>query len=237
MVKKIYTIWCFFVLVGVFLLLFPAMYLCSLDKSLHKYLHQLDRLWAWLFFHGSFLPIEVEYQEKLSPNETYIFCPNHSSYLDIPSTTYAMPYTIKYVGKNDMAKVPLFGGIFTRVHIGVDRGKLRSRYNALQEAAQALHEGFSLIIYPEGGFSPNPPQLLRFKDGAFRLAIEAQVSIVPVSLLTNYKVFPDKLPLFIHRQKIKIIVHKPISTLGMTSSQIDELRKKTEKIIQTSFQT
>jgi 1-acyl-sn-glycerol-3-phosphate acyltransferase len=155
--------------------------------------------------------------------------------LDIPVITYTVPYIFKYVGKSDVAKVPLFGTIFTRVHIGVDRGKLRSRYNALQEAAQVLAENISLIIYPEGGFSPNPPQLIRFKDGAFRLAIESKVPIVPVTLLTNYKIMPDKTPLHIYRGKIKIIVHEPIETKDMDIKQIEELRKKTESIIQQSL--
>jgi 1-acyl-sn-glycerol-3-phosphate acyltransferase len=181
--------------------------------------------------------VEVEYRFKPDNNRSYIFCPNHSSYLDIPIITYVVSPVFKYVGKSSMANIPLFGGIFTRVHIGVDRGKLRSRYNALQESAQALADNFSLIIYPEGGFSPNPPELLRFKDGAFRLAIEAQVPIVPISLLTNYKVLPDKTPLTVHRQTIKIIVHEAIETKGMEISQIEQLRKQTEDVIRNSFST
>ncbi len=235
MLKKIHTFWCFVVLISTFLLLFPFMYVCSFRKVWHYYLHLLDRLWSWLFFRIAFLPITVEYRSKLDNNRSYIFCPNHSSYLDIPTITYTVSPVFKYVGKNSMAKIPLFGGIFTRVHIGVDRGKLRSRYNALQESTQALAENFSLILYPEGGFSPNPPELLRFKDGAFRLAIEAQVPIVPISLLTNYKVLPDKNPLTIHRQEIKIIVHEPIETKGMDISQIEKLRKQTEDVIRNSF--
>ncbi len=235
--KKLHTYWCFFMLVNSFLVLYPMMYICSLRKPWHIGIHYLDRIWSFLFFTLSFLPIEVEYRFRPQKGKTYIFCPNHSSYLDIPIMPYIIPAVFKYVGKSDVANVPLFGAIFTRVHIGVDRGKLRSRYNALQEAANTLAENISLIIYPEGGFSPNPPQLLRFKDGAFRLAIEAQVPIVPVSLLTNYKVFPDKQPLTIHRQTIKIIVHEPIETAGMMVSQIEILRKKTEEIIQKSLLT
>lgn len=235
MKDRLYTFWCFFIVTATFLLLYPAMYVCSLRKSWHVGVHYLDRTWAWLFFRLSFLPISVRYESELQTDQTHIYCPNHSSFLDIPSVTYAIQNPFKYVGKSSMANVPLFGGIFTRVHIGVDRGKLRSRYNALQESANALKEGGSLVIYPEGGFSPNPPQLIRFKDGAFRLAIETQVPIVPVSLLTIYKVFPDKTPLTIYRQEIKIIVHEPIETKGMQISQIEELRKKTEKIIQESL--
>jgi 1-acyl-sn-glycerol-3-phosphate acyltransferase len=235
MKNKIYTFWCFFIVVATFLLLYPAMYVCSWRKSWHVGVHYLDRIWAWLSFRLSFLPISVQYESTLQADQTYIYCPNHSSFLDIPSVTYALKYPFKYVGKSSMANVPLFGGIFTRVHIGVDRGKLRSRYNALQESANALKEGSSLVIYPEGGFSPNPPQLTRFKDGAFRLAIETQTPIVPISLLTVYKVFPDKTPLTMYRHEIKIIVHAPIETQGMQISQIDELRKRTEKIIQDSL--
>jgi 1-acyl-sn-glycerol-3-phosphate acyltransferase len=231
MLQKIYTIWCFFVLVASFLSIFPAIWLCLQYKAWYPHTHTLHQIWAWLFFRLSFLPVKVTYQFKPKANEKYIFCANHSSYLDIPAVTYAVPHFFKFVGKNDIANVPLFGLMFRKVHIGVDRGKLRSRYDAMQQADQALKENYSLLIYPEGGFSPKAPQLMPFKDGAFRLAIENKTAIVPISLLTNYKIMPDKQPLLIYRYPIQIVVHPPIATADLTLEDLPKLKQQTAEVI------
>lgn len=229
--RKIYTVWCLFVLVASFLLIFPAIFVVIQRKSWHKYTHNLHQIWAWIFFNFSFLPLKVTYHFKPESGKNYIFCPNHASYIDIPAVTYAVPYFFKFVGKSDIANIPLFGMMFRKVHIGVDRGKLRSRYDAMQQAAQALVEGHNLLIYPEGGFSPKAPELTTFKDGAFRLAIESKTPIVPITLRTNYKIMPDKKPLLIYQYDVEIIVHQPISTTEMTIDDIDKLKKQTAEVI------
>ena len=134
-----------------------------------------------------------------------------------------------------MEKIPLFGFMYKRMHITVDRQNLKSRYKALNEAAEMLDEGRSLAIFPEGGIlTKEPPKLVPFKDGAFRLAIEKQVPIVPVTLPFNWIILPDDGKLMINKRdgKVKAIFHEPIETKGMVIKDIKLLKERTFGIIE-----
>jgi 1-acyl-sn-glycerol-3-phosphate acyltransferase len=131
-----------------------------------------------------------------------------------------------------MNKIPLFGFMYSRLHITVDRSKLKSKYSTLLRSMQAIDEGKSLIIYPEGGVvTKNPPKMASFKDGPFRLAIEKQIPIVPVTIPYNWIILPDD-KLLLHWRKMKLIFHEPVSTEGMTIKELDYLKEKVYRIIQ-----
>lgn len=187
-----------------------------------------------MFFFFGGLSYEIEYRSELERERAYIFCPNHFSYLDIPAMV-RNKHLFVFMGKNSMEKIPLFGFMYKRMHITVDRQNLKSRYNALNEAAKALEEGKSLTIFPEGGiFSRNPPQLVPFKDGAFRLAIEKQVPVVPVTLPFNWIILPDDGKLLINKgnRKVKAIFHEPIETKGLDLKEIPILKGRVFSIIE-----
>ena len=97
---------------------------------------------------------------------------------------------------------------------------------------QAIDEGKSLTIFPEGGIvSKHHPHMVKFKDGAFRTAIEKQIPIVPVTIPFNWVILPDKEPIRLHRGVIKVIFHEPIETASLTVEQIGELKQKVFDII------
>jgi 1-acyl-sn-glycerol-3-phosphate acyltransferase len=177
------------------------------------------------------MPFSIEYKEKLNKRKQYIFTPNHFSYLDIPLIALNRINTV-FVGKSGMNKIPLFGFMYSRLHITVDRSKLKSKYSTLLRSMQAIDEGKSLIIYPEGGVvTKNPPKMASFKDGPFRLAIEKQIPIVPVTIPYNWIILPDD-KLLLHWRKMKLIFHEPVSTEGMTIKELDYLKEKVYRIIQ-----
>src|SRR6185503_52249 len=158
-------------------------------------------------------------------------CPNHFSYLDIPTMGLNRINTI-FVGKSEMERIPLFGFMYSRLHITVDRSKLKSKFITLQRSLEALDQGKSLVIYPEGGIITNdPPNMTSFKDGAFRAAIEKQIAIVPVSIPFNWIIMPDP-PKFLYRKEIVVIFHEPIETKGLNIQQAAEVRDRTSKVIQ-----
>lgn len=141
---------------------------------------------------------------------------------------------ITYVGKIEISKIPLFGYMFKRLHIPVDRQNFRSGYNTFNRSKEELDNGKNLVIFPEGGIiTTSPPELARFKEGAFRIAIEKQVPIVPVTIPFNWKILPDKKKLRINKSihPLRIIVHKPIDTSQMTLDDLDNLKKTTFEII------
>jgi 1-acyl-sn-glycerol-3-phosphate acyltransferase len=154
-----------------FLILLPFLLIPILFPKQFRLVGIINRWWARLLFLFIFIPFQTENRGKLDRKKQYIFCPNHFSYLDIPSVGLA-PHNTIFVGKSEMSKVPLFGFMYRKLHITVDRTKLKSRYASLEKSMQAIDEGKSLIIYPEGGIiTAKEPVLSKFKDGLFVLLL------------------------------------------------------------------
>ena len=178
-----------------------------------------NRWWARLLFTLIAIPFTVEYRGRLNKNQQYIFCPNHFSYLDIPTLGLNHHNTI-FVGKNDMEKIPLFGFMYRKLHITVDRSKLKSRYTTMVKSLEALDEGKSLVIFPEGGImTEGEPVLSSFKDGAFRASIEKQIPIVPVTIPYNWIILPPN-EFLLTWKPLKVIFHEPIEPTGFTIETI-----------------
>lgn len=195
----------------------------------------LNRIWANIFFTLGFFPYTTEYRFDKKQFSQYIFCPNHFSYLDIPAMGLNKIDAV-FVGKNDMEKIPLFGYMYKKLHITVNRNSLKSRYETMLKSAIALEEGKSLMIFPEGGImASDPPNMVRFKDGAFRAAIEKQIPVVPVTIAHNWIILPDEqwLP---KRKEMKVIYHEPLVTQGMTMDDISKLKEQTFQVIDTELQ-
>lgn len=231
LVRALHTYYGFVLFTIIFILLFPFFLIPILFSSQFKLVGVINRWWGYLLFPILFLPYKVECRGRLDPKRQYIFCPNHFSYLDIAALGLN-PINAIFVGKNDMEKIPLFGFMYRKLHITVDRSKLKSRMQTILKSLQAIDEGKSLVIFPEGGIlSKNPPKMAPFKDGAFRAAIEKQIPIVPVSLPNNWIILPDQQPLRLQRGLIHAIFHEPIETKGYTLDQVEELKSKVFEII------
>ena len=214
-----------------FLLFFPFLSIPILFPKQFQLVGIINRWWAKSLFVFTFLPYRVECRAKLDSKRQYIFCPNHLSYIDIP-TLGLNPINSIFVGKSEMEKIPLFGYMYRKLHITVDRNSLKSKFNTLQRSMDAIDEGKSLVIYPEGGIiSHRPPRLAKFKDGAFRAAIQKQIPIVPVTIPYNWLILPDEKELLLKPGTIKIIFHEPIETTGMSLTETDSLKEKVYQII------
>ena len=186
----------------------------------------LHRMWAWIYYTFSFIPIKCIYSDKLDFRQQYIFCSNHFSYLDIPAIGINKVRPV-FVGKHSLGKIPLFGYMYRNIHITLNKEKLKSKYDVMGKCAAELDAGQNLVIFPEGGIvSKNMPRMAPFKEGAFRLAIEKQVPIVPVTIPFNWILLPDDGKLLLHRHKNMVIFHDPIDTRGFTDADVDSLRQK-----------
>jgi 1-acyl-sn-glycerol-3-phosphate acyltransferase len=195
----------------------------------------INRWWAKLLFLFVFLPYRVECHASLDKRKQYIFCPNHFSYLDIP-TMGLNPVNTIFVGKSEMEKVPLFGFMYRRLHITVDRASLKSKFNTLVLSRKAVEDGKSLVFFPEGGIlTLHPPRMSRFKEGAFRVAIEKQIPIVPVTIPSNWIILPDSKRLLLRRGVVRIVFHKPLETTGLTIADIPALKQQTFDVIDSEL--
>jgi len=178
---------------------------------------RLKRIWGCSILIGSGIPYTIKHEKKLDKNRAYIFCPNHFSYLDIVLIYVAIPIYFHTMGKAELKKVPLFNRFFKRMNIPVNRESVTDSHRAFMRAGSDLDKGISITLFPEGGIQSHFPQMARFKNGPFRLAIEKQVPIVPISFLDNWLLLPDDFRRSVGRPGLsRVIIHEPIETKGMT---------------------
>lgn len=230
LIRALHTAYGFIIFVILFFLFFPLFLIPIVFKKQFRLVGVFNRWWAYLLFAFVALPWRREIRGKLSQDQQYIFCPNHFSYLDI-AIMGLNPVNAIFVGKNAMEKIPLFGFMYRKLHITVDRSKLSSKYGSYTRSLDALTEGKSLVIFPEGGIiTTHPPHMSRFKDGAFRLAIEKQIPIVPVTLPYNWIILPE-VPMLLRWKKMPLIFHEPIDPSGLTSKDIDLLKSRVYSVI------
>lgn len=156
---------------------------------------------------------------------------NHTSMTDIMLMLITIRNPFVFVGKKELARIPIFGFFYKRTCILVDRENQKSRQEVFARAQKRLNEGTSICIFPEGGVPDDRSIVLdKFKDGAFRLAIDHQIPIVPITFHDNKKRFSYK---FFSGSpgKMRVKIHPFISTAGKTQADKKELREKTRAVI------
>jgi 1-acyl-sn-glycerol-3-phosphate acyltransferase len=166
----------------------------------------------------------------------FIILPNHTSYLDIFLMCSLFPEKpFLFMGKSEILTYPIIKTYFKNLNIPVDRSNKLRAGQAFVKAKQALEEGFSLVIFPEGGIpKKDAPQLANFKDGAFLLAEKTGVPLIPIAFLNHYKLFSDPSDLFgSARPGIShVYVHDPV----FVEESVAETRKLCRELIKSSLE-
>lgn len=180
---------------------------------------------------------KFEFETPLDPTQTYIYCANHSSNLDIVVFCMLAKGRFHFMGKEELTKNPVLGMFFRTIDIAVSRESKISAFRAFKKAGENLEKGMSLIIFPEGKIDDlYPPILHEFKNGPFRLAIEKNISIVPVSSINIWKLMWDDGFRHGTRPGIgNIYVHEPISTRILGVESADELKDEVFKKINSKL--
>ncbi|MCC9168751.1 lysophospholipid acyltransferase family protein [Pontibacter harenae] len=234
---RIYTTWCVTWFVMPFFLTYPFQAVLIRKNKWFRHVHSINRFWSSSALHMFLTPIKVEWRMRFDKKQQYIFTPNHGSYLDIPLLLHTIPGFLNFVGKSSLTKVPLWGKIYDKLYISVDRKSAVSSARSYIKSVKTLEQGRNLVIFPEGTIPPTAgEQLLAFKDGPFKLAIEKQLPVVPVTMPYNHKFLPDldgKLKVRWH--PLKIVVHEPIATQGMTLADLPALKAQVFQVIQTEI--
>lgn len=233
---KIY-VFCWFTLL--LLLLYPLYFLFLVSEKHFNKAFLLLRFHTRLLMYLSGVFTTVKNSHFIEKGQAYVITPNHSSYLDIIILYQTFTQYFVFMGKKSLAKVPVFGVFFKKMNIPVDRKSIVDGKKAIVRCGQELDKGHSVVMFPEGTISANVPQLLNFKNGAFKLAIEKQVPVVPITFHTNYKRL-EMAGLFSGKAgpgRANAVIHEPISTKGMTEKDIPFLRDKVFKIINDELLT
>ncbi|MBL7924244.1 MAG: 1-acyl-sn-glycerol-3-phosphate acyltransferase [Bacteroidia bacterium] len=207
-------------------------------ESWFIYAWKLKKIWAHWILLTTGIWYSIRRESELDPDQAYIITPNHSSYLDILTANIAFPNYFHFMGKAELRNVPMFGIFFKKMNISVDRSSIKDSHKAYKRARNDLKKGISLAIFPEATIPPCSPELGPFKNGAFRLAIEMQVPIVPITFLDNWSIFPDnnQQRMLVRPGISRIVVHRPIPTAGLTEHDANALRDQVRAIIRNTLE-
>lgn len=186
------------------------------------YFRKISKVWMRVFFFLTGCRLKVKGTENFEVGEKYIVVCNHNSLMDIPVSTPFIPGANKTIAKAGMAKIPLFGLIYKRGSILVDRSDKKSRQDSFRKMQNVLALGMHMCIYPEGTRNKTSLPLKEFHDGAFRLAKETGVSIIPAVIFNTKKILPPGKSLYFHPAKMEIHFLPPVNCEGESYVSLKE---------------
>ncbi len=148
-----------------------------------KRVYPMFRFWSWCVLKIGGVELKVRDTGRLDPRQAYVFMANHQSNIDIPVLVQALaPFQLRWIAKRELLRIPFFGwALWASKHIVVKRSRSKDVVAAIAGAREKLTRGISVVVFPEGTRSTDG-QLLPFKRGGFRLAEQAGVPIVPVTI-------------------------------------------------------
>ncbi|SDW06979.1 1-acyl-sn-glycerol-3-phosphate acyltransferase [Lutibacter oricola] len=202
----------------------------SKDKY-YKAFYKIAHNWGKLILFGTGFWSEVKTLQKIEKEKSYMFIANHTSMIDIMLMLSVVKNPCVFVGKEELTKIPLFGYVFKRTSITVNRGNTKSRKAVFDEAQKRLNKGLSICIFPEGLVPDDESVVLSdFKNGAFRLAIEHQIPIVPMTFFDckkrfSYTFFSGK------PGKLRVKIHPFFETKELNLKNREELKNKAFNLI------
>lgn len=209
---------------------YPFLFVSIVVLKNYNLTYKIYRIWAWSICLWIGVHPKITGLENIPKNSNFILASNHSSQLDI-----VVPYTkikshFAFLAKEELKKAPLFNINFKGMNVTVNRNNARAGLDSLKECTLKLQQGISLLIFPEGTRSKNAPTMRSFKTGAFKLAIENQVDIVPLVFLDNYKRLQGGKGIFKGAAGpglSRMVVLPPLSTKGLTVNDSDSLKEQT----------
>jgi 1-acyl-sn-glycerol-3-phosphate acyltransferase len=191
-------------------------------------LHALARAWSWMIVKTIFSPVKVTGLEKIDTSKPLVYAVNHASALDIPILYAYLPFLFRIAFKSELLHYPIVGWHLKRSgQICIDQQNPARSIGSIRAALKGLKAGLPLVIFPEGGRTPDC-EIKPFLQGAFFLAIKAQVDVVPVALVGTFELLPMN-TYHVKCRPLQMNVGEPISTSGLTLSDMPELSAKVER--------
>jgi 1-acyl-sn-glycerol-3-phosphate acyltransferase len=227
----VWRVW-FYVLMAIpIIIMFPFLVASILTESSYPYFFKMARIWAKCILFGMGFYYKIDKEQELEADKSYMIVANHTSMVDIMLMLVSVKKPFVFVGKKELVKIPLFGFFYKRTCILVDRDSSKSRSEVFERAQKRIDQGLSICIFPEGKVPDDESIVLdEFKNGAFRLAIEHQLTIVPTAFLDNkkrysYTIFSGKPGLL----RVKIL--PVISTDNKKKTDVSEIRDHSWSLI------
>jgi 1-acyl-sn-glycerol-3-phosphate acyltransferase len=221
-------IWAYTVILGIIAI--PV----SLFGDKERILHQFARFWSRLIMKTISSPVKVTGLEKIDTSKTHVYAVNHGSAMDIPLLYVYLPFQFRIVFKKELLNYPVVGWHLKRSgQVCINQQAPSRSIASIRSAVKSLRAGMPLVIFPEGGRTPDG-QIKSFLPGAFFLAIKAQVDIVPVALIGTFELLPMD-TYHIKCRPLEMRVGAPISTAGCDLRHMDELSAKVQKAMEDLY--
>jgi len=238
-IKRIHTHFYRYSVAFFFLLVWPVLFYLSRKPERFKYINGFRRFIIKCSTAVSGIFFNIKYEESIDWSRTYIIIGNHTSNLDVSSINIAAKDNHCFIGKEELLSNLVLGFFFRTIDITVNRDSKISSFRAFKTAAERLKNNVSVVIFPEATIPlVYPPQLGSFKNGAFRLAIELKIPILPITSLDTWKVLWNTGSEFGSRPGIcDIFVHKPIETAHLSLEDADILRDEVHDLIKQKLAT
>jgi len=226
-----WRLWFYGVFLTTIIVIFPILLVVTSSDSLYPIFFKIARFWAKTILFLMGFRVKTTYLETIIPKESYMFIANHTSMIDIMLMLVVTKNPFVFVGKKELARIPVFGFVYKRTCILVDRSSPKSRKEVYFRAQKRLKDGVSICIFPEGKVPDDESVVLdEFQNGAFGLAIEHQIPIVPISFydckrLFSYTFFSGR-PGILHTK-----IHKFVVTKNLKISDRGKLKKQMHQFI------
>lgn len=220
---RVFALWAMVLFVVSLLVVFIPIWLTGLwpEPKRTIYVFRIFRVWMKFFFVFSGVKRIIKGKENFKKGENYIVVCNHNSFMDVPLSSPGIPGPNKTIAKAEMAKIPLFGMIYTRGSVLVNRKNEESRRNSYLKMKEVLSMGLHMCIYPEGTRNKTSEPLQRFHDGAFKLAAETEKKIIPSLLFYTTVVLPEK-PFFFWPHRVEMHFLPPVEVKNKTAQEVKE---------------
>ena len=206
----------------------------SLFGDKERILHAFARGWSWLIMKTILSPVKVTGLDTIDTSKPHVYAVNHASALDIPVLYVYLPFQFRIMFKKELLSYPVIGWHLKRSgQVCIDQQKKAAAVSSVRAALKSLKNGMPLVIFPEGGRTPDG-EIKPFMPGALFLAIKSQVDVVPVSLLGTFELLPMN-TYHIKCRPLEMRVGQPISTAGLTLKDMDALSAKVQKAMEEMY--
>ena len=224
----LYSFYAHITFIILMLLIFPFVILASFFGRIKggNMILRLCMLWADIWFPMIFVLIRKTVEAPHDETKQYIFVSNHISYLDSAVLVKAYRQPVRPLGKVEMAKLPVFGFIYRKAIVTVDRSSSNNRAESIRILKSIISKGISVMVFPEGTFNMTHKPLKEFYDGAFRLAIETQTPVKPVLFLDTYSRMNYKNIFSMTPGRCRIVYLKEIPVDGLSINDVQVLKQK-----------
>lgn len=208
--------------------------LLSLYDPEGKKQHWCARSWCQMIARTAGVQVRVHGAHHIEAGRSYVFLSTHQSYMDIPAMLGYLPAQLRIAAKKVLFRIPFMGWHLTRAgHIPIDRSSTQNAVSSMQKAAGYLKRGICAFVFPEGTRSRDG-YLQDFKKGGFKLAIQAGVPIIPITIIGSREVLPPDEIIF-RAGPIDMYVDAPIPTAGLTDDDLEPLMKTVYDIMARHF--